>query len=35
VVPILGPSNPRDLGGKVVDSGSTWGYVFHHYDITS
>src|SRR6266481_80749 len=35
VVPILGPSNPRDLGGKVVDAAiDTWGYVFHHYDIT-
>jgi phospholipid-binding lipoprotein MlaA len=35
VVPILGPSNPRDLGGKAVDSAiDPWGYVFHHYDIT-
>ncbi len=34
VVPILGPSNPRDLTGKVVDSAiDPWGYVFHHYDV--
>ena len=36
MVPILGPSNPRDLGGKVVDSAiDPWGYVFHHYDLDS
>jgi phospholipid-binding lipoprotein MlaA len=35
VVPVLGPSNPRDLGGKVVDSYiDPWGYVFDHYDVT-
>ena len=34
VVPVLGPSNPRDLTGKVVDSFiDPWGYIFHHYDL--
>jgi phospholipid-binding lipoprotein MlaA len=34
VVPVLGPSNPRDLTGKVVDSAmDPWGYVLHHYDL--
>ncbi len=34
VVPVLGPSNPRDLAGKGVDSViDPWGYVFAHYDV--
>ncbi len=34
VVPVLGPSNPRDLTGKVVDSAmDPWGYVLHYYDL--
>jgi phospholipid-binding lipoprotein MlaA len=36
VVPVLGPSNPRDLTGKVVDSAiDPWGYVLRHYDLDS
>jgi len=34
MLPVLGPSNPRDLTGKVVDSYiDPWGYVFQHYDV--
>ena len=34
VVPVLGPSNPRDLTGIVVDSYiDPWGYVLAHYDL--
>jgi phospholipid-binding lipoprotein MlaA len=35
VIPVLGPSNPRDVTGKVVDSFmDPWGYVFRHYDLS-
>jgi phospholipid-binding lipoprotein MlaA len=35
VVPVLGPSNPRDLAGKGVDSVmDPWGWVFRAEDIS-
>ena len=36
MVPVLGPTSPRDLTGKVVNSVlDPWGYLLHHYDVGS